>query len=323
MKFKTNHKNRVIAILLTITLAFGVIFCTTGCEKSNKVTDVRTQTLQTVANSITEPAFGVDDWSVFALLVADYDAQNIYDAYYNSLVEGMKAEMTASEKVYTNFSKAVMLLSAMGKSAEDVGGYDILQELYNVDNVSIQGASGMSYALIALDMYGSQSEVKQEYVQKLLATQNADGGFTYAEGAESNADITAIVLKALAPYKDNAEVKTAIDNALNALVNIQDENGDFYNVKEGDWSVANSCSTSEVIIALCTLGIDPDTDKRFVAENGSAIDALLRYYNADSHTFNYMVGDTEQSAYALVSAVQAIEAYNRLCNNQPSIYTVK
>lgn len=324
MKFRTHKTNRVIAILLTITLIFGVVFCTTGCNdnsNNNKVADIRTQALQTVANSITEATFGVDDWSIFALLVADYDAQDLYDAYYNSLVESIKSEDLANTQEYTNFSKAVILLSAMGKNAQDVDGYDLLQKLYDVENVATQGVNGIAYALIALDMYGSQSEVKQEYVQKLLATQNADGGFTYAEGCESNADMTAIVLKALAPHQDNSDVKVAIDNAITALINMQDDNGDFYNVKEGDWSVANCCSTSEVIIALCTLGINPDTDNRFVAENGSAIDALLKYYNSDNHTFNYMIGDDEPSAYALISAIQAIEAYNKLCNNQSTIYT--
>ena len=81
----------------------------------------------------------------------------------------------------------------------------------------------------------------------------------------------------------------------------------------------NSESTSQVIVALCSLGINPDTDKRFIKNGKSPVDILLSYYvgNGFSHTkgssYNQMA--TEQCFYGLV-------AYYRLCNNKNFLYNM-
>lgn len=45
--------------------------------------------------------------------------------------------------------------------------------------------------------------------------------------------------------------------------------------KDGDWGDLES--TAMTVIALDTLGVNADSDGRFVAKNGSAVDGLMQY----------------------------------------------
>ena len=58
--------------------------------------------------------------------------------------------------------------------------------------------------------------------------------------------------------------KDAVEDALNYLSAEQD--------KDGDWGDLES--TAMTVIALDTLGVNADSDGRFVAKNGSAVDGL-------------------------------------------------
>lgn len=95
---------------------------------------------------------------------------------------------------------------------------------------------------------------------------------------------------------------------------MQNSSGEF-----SSFGTVNSESTSQVIVALCSLGINPDTDKRFIKNGKSLVDILLSYYvgNGFSHTkgSNYNQMATEQCFYGLV-------AYYRLCNNKNFLYNM-
>ena len=108
-------------------------------------------------------------------------------------------------------------------------------------------------------------------------------------------------LQALSPYKGNSDVNNAIEKALNALSQKQSSKGAF-----GYGSSINCESTSQVIIALCALGINPETDSRFIKNNKSVVDGLLLFYRDDG-SFSHMESGsvnamaTEQGVLALIS----------------------
>lgn len=52
----------------------------------------------------------------------------------------------------------------------------------------------------------------------------------------------------------------------------QTENGDFVS-----WGDPNAESTAQVLIALCSLGLDPETDARFIQNGRTLRDGLLSY----------------------------------------------
>ena len=73
---------------------------------------------------------------------------------------------------------------------------------------------------------------------------------------------------------------------------------------------ASSESVSQVIVALCTLGIDPNTDARFVKNGMSALDGLLGYYvegGGFKHIHSGKIDGiaTEQGYYALAAYFRA------------------
>ena len=89
----------------------------------------------------------------------------------------------------------------------------------------------------------------------------------------SDVDLTAMAVQALAPYYNSEEtyeitrykkqetktVRQAVDAALTCLSESQRDDGGFVS-----WNMNNSESCCQVIVALCSLGIDPCGDSRFI-----------------------------------------------------------
>lgn len=122
--------------------------------------------------------------------------------------------------------------------------------------------------------------------------------------------MTAIALQALTPYYDRNDVKIAVDEALDYLSGIQQPDGGYMSV-----GIANVESCAQVIVALTALGIDPDSDARFIKNGNSVLDALLTFAMAEGgfkHTTTSSLVNgtaTEQGYYALV-------AYDRFINEK-------
>lgn len=186
----------------------------------------------------------------------------------------------------------------------------------------LQGVNGAAFALIAMDSvsYGfaaSGSNSRARLVAYLLAQELPGGGWDYS-GKTADPDQTAMVLQALAPYRTQANVSAAIDRALNVLSGMQKDDGSF-----DAWGASSSESISQVLVALCALGIDPAKDSRFVRANGAwLVSALMSFrvqtetglaFGHTNRTANYMA--TEQAGYALA-------AYERFLAGQPALYTM-
>lgn len=169
------------------------------------------------------------------------------------------------------------------------------------DSLGTQGLNGWIFALLTLDardytVPANARFQREEILGAILTAQEADGGFGLAAGV-SDVDMTAMALQALAPYQ--AQCREAIDKALDYLSAAQTARGDFES-----WGTPGAESCAQVVIALCSLGIDPRTDARFVKAGGSALDGLL-LYQTETGAFCHTMGDaanllaTEQAGLAL------------------------
>ena len=98
-----------------------------------------------------------------------------------------------------------------------------------------------------------------------------------------------MALQALAPYYlktadkidevDQAvldRVKSAVDKGLTLISSIQEGDGGFSSM--GGRSSESCC---QIIVALSSLRIDLKTDKRFIKEGHTVLDALLSYYDGN------------------------------------------
>ncbi|MCQ4775812.1 hypothetical protein NE634_19420, partial [Lacrimispora saccharolytica] len=74
----------------------------------------------------------------------------------------------------------------------------------------------------------------------------------------------------------------------------------------------------QVIVALTAMGIDPNTDSRFVKNGKSVIDALLTYANADESFKHVLKGDANQMATE--QAYYALTAYERFTGGKTRLY---
>ncbi len=281
----------------------------------NAAVDYYNDTAQYLYQTVSDPQVGSigGEWTVIGLARSDADIpQEYFDNYYAAALNYIKSKDGVLHSVkYTEYSRVILALTAIGKNPENAGGYNLTTPLLDFDKTLQQGINGAIWALIALDSgnYGTD-EIKKKYVAYLLKCENPKGGWALASDTP-DADITAMALQALAKYREDTKVEAAVERALDCLSEMQNEKGGF-----SSWSTENSESCSQVIAALCELGIPLD-DSRFVKNGNTLTDNLLSYYipeNGFCHIYgggsNLMA--TEQAFYALVDVKRVSENKNSL-----------
>ena len=220
----------------------------------------------------------------------------------------------------TENSRLILGMTAAGGDVTNVGGYNLLEGLTEMDFLKKQGNNGPIWALIAFDCGDYKipaGDVSRDgLVAESLRVQNDDGGWGLGIG-DSNVDMTAMALQALAPYRKETTVKNAIGWALTYLSGAQLDSGGF-----SSWGNANSESCAQVIVALTALGKDPQQEIGFVKNGNGPVDALCTFAIPDGgfcHTTEIYQMDgmaTEQAYYALT-------AYSRFLTGQSGLYDMQ
>ncbi|MBQ7130110.1 MAG: DUF4430 domain-containing protein, partial [Oscillospiraceae bacterium] len=186
------------------------------------------------------------------------------------------------DRKYTEYSRVILTVTAMGGDARNVAGYDLTAPLEDYEQTIFQGVNGAIYALLALDSgnYGSEA-IRERYIAHILEKELPDGGWCMM-GDVPEADVTAMALQALAKYRDREDVGAAVERGLKVLEAAE------YTTSE---------AVSQTIVALCELGMPADEKVK-----------LLLTYQTEAGDFRHVMdGDadalsTEQAFYALVSA---------------------
>lgn len=266
--------------------------------------------------AVSAPRYGSlgGEWTVLALARGGADTETAYFTGYCAALEQTVRENKGvlSERKYTEYSRVILALSALGKDARDVAGYDLTLPLGDYEKTAAQGVNGVIYALLALDSRdypmpqnaaASTQATRQLYVDAILAAQLANGGWSFM-GEDADPDLTAMALQALAKYREQSSVQLAANRALVCLSAMQNADGGF-----SSWGSENAESCAQVLLALNALGLDAD-DSRFVKNGHSALDALLTYQTADGGFCHERSGETnlmasEQAVCALASLVRA------------------
>ena len=276
-------------------------------------------------------AFG-SEWMIFALARSECDLPTVYRAYEKAVEayvsENIGEDGRLDENRVTVNARLVLALSALEYDATDVAGHDLLRAFSDFDFVTKQGLNGVAYTLLALDSRGyeipeaekgAKQTTRDALVDYLLKAQLADGGWAYG-GETAEADMTAIVLQALAPYvaedaKTTQEkaVAKAVDSALECLSKMQTPTGGF----TSGGSVTPE-SASQVVVALTALGIDPQTDARFVKNGVNALDSLCSFYVEGGGFRHTMRGERDE--LATTQGYYALAAYWRMTQEKTPLY---
>ena len=256
--------------------------------------------------------------------------RKVSEGFYQSMVEAVLASINEKEQLHraksSDNSRTILVLTALGYDVTDVGGHDLLRGLTDLDYVKKQGINGPIWALIALDSHGyelpedpdaADHTTREKIIAHLLANQLPDGGWALT-GELSDSDITGMCLQALAPYYHKRDdVTAAVDRALETLSAMQNADGSYSAFGSGEGLTPTSESTSQILVALSALGIDPETDERFLKNGHSPVEALCAFF-IDGGGFSHLMGHprdgmaTEQGYYALTAYFRMLEGKTAL-----------
>ena len=200
------------------------------------------------------------------------------------------------------------------------------QQLYTADDAAVISAvAGLNrsdhsdsawtapYILAAYHQgdYGTE-QYEQALISEVLADQQENGSWEeYGDSIQT----TSNMIVGLSLYRESAGVGEALEKAVEYLSSRQGEDGTFDAYGYG--ADADTCAM--VVTALAAMGIDPDTDERFVKNGNSALDGLLTFALSDNSGFGYQDNTTrndyatEDGFRALIAASQVMEtgeAYN-------------
>lgn len=293
-------------------------------------TQVLDRTLAYLRETADDPQFGAE-WNVMTLARCGYEDEAWYGEYYDNVVEYVKAKGSAKlhKNKSTDNSRTILALTAIGADAADVGGYNLLEPLADMNYVTTQGINGPVFALIAFDTAGYDipklpdgsdgvQTTREGLVEYILGRELDGGGWAFS-GSNADPDMTGMTIQALAPYyKSNTEVKMAVDRALDVMSEQQKADGGF-----ASWGTVNSESCAQVICGLLDLGRDAGTDEAFVKNGHSVLDALMGFYVASAGGFAHDVkqnGELVVNGMASQQAGYALAAYDRFKKGRNTLY---
>lgn len=309
--------------LLCILLLLSLLLSLTACGKPETQLEKTAGYLQA---QIAEPGTGSvgGDWLIFGLARSGVKVpQKYFDAYYENVEAAVREKNgVLSDRKYTEYSRTVLALTAIGKNPAGVAGFDLLKPLADFEQVTRQGINGTIFALLALDSGNYEipenpdaavQATRQMYVDELLARALPDGGWTLT-GGEPDVDITAMTLQALAKYRDQADVTAAVERGLAVLSSLQEPDGGYVS-----WGSSNSESVAQVIVALTELGVPLD-DERFTKNGITVEDALLRFAQENGAFVHVRDGSGGDDGMATEQAFYALAAIHRAETGETTLY---
>ena len=265
------------------------------------------------------------EWAVIGLARSGYSVPaDYYDEYYTRVEKYVKnCNGVLHDRKYTEYSRVILALTAIGRDPSKVAEYNLLTPLGDFEKTIWQGLNGPIWALIALDSGNYEipknpaaktQATRQLYIDEILNNQMKDGGWSLTGTGDSDVDITAMALQALAKYQDQKAVKSATDKALSYLSNVQDSKGGY-----ASWGTTNVESVAQVVVALCELGMGLN-DNRFVKNGHGLVENLLSFRQSNGGFYHVMDGSDGNNQMSAEQGFYALVAIDRAENGKNSLY---
>lgn len=222
----------------------------------------------------------------------------------------------------TDMQRTAFALSACGVDITNVNGHNLLADAtYNraeVKPLNSQGLNSVAYALLLLDSKNytvpdTYETNREKMISILLKSELEEGGFALF-GEYPDIDMTSIVMQALSPYKNRADVKSSLNKCVNILSSRQDATGGYKS-----FSNEISCeSTAQVVLCLTAMGINPSSDSRFIKNGNSVIDGLMNFKLSDGAFSHFK--NAKADNMATYQALCALVSTYRFMNGEKSFY---
>lgn len=338
---------KVCAIFLSFVIAFGFTLSSSlesYAYSRQKLNKSMQETAALMYKTIPKPVVASigGEWTVLSLARSGIKVpKKYYEDYYKRVEKTVKdAKGILHRMKFTEYSRVILALTAINKDVTDVGGYNLLSYLSDFDNVKKQGINGPIFALIAfdagnydipIDKKASVQTTRQGIIDFILDKEihkgtSKAGGWALS-GTDPDPDITFMAIQSLANYRDQKEVKEAVDRALKIMSKKQLSTGGY-----NSWGTENCESTAQAIVALTALGIDIDTDSRFIktdkkGNKNTLMDGMMQFYckgGGFAHVNEGYDGGggsgTGLNAMATDQGMYALDAYYRYINGKKKLY---
>lgn len=271
----------------------------------------------------------LSDWAAFSLALAgEKDAYSNYEKRLKAYVTEMyEKKGCLSDRKATEYHRTILTVLALGADPYAFGTdpdgtpIDLIADgtyAYEGDP-GLQGVNGWIFALIALDAAHAEVPADAVYSREVIleairAAQNQDGSFGLME-EQADADMTSMALQALAPYQEDPETKETVERAVSWLSEHLTEHGAYESYEEES---AESCA--QAVIALTALGIDPETDERFVKNGVSLLDGM-ELFRRETGGYAHTADDPESNFMATEQVLMAQVAMERFYAGEGSLYS--
>ena len=224
----------------------------------------------------------------------------------------------------TDYYRMILTLRALGRPADPT----LIRKCTSELTVSPKRLNviTLSFALLCWEASDAPTLSKETLVDTLLSRRTDNLGWSLQPTGGADPDVTAMALTALSFCLDYAPAREAADAAVDLLSRMQGADGGY-----ASYGQKNAESCSQMIVALCSLGIDPATDPRFLKNGRSPVDALEGFRLADgtyAHAFgadpaNPAAGDGTFNGMATEQALLALVSLWRLSQGLPGLYSAE
>lgn len=139
---------------------------------------------------------------------------------------------------------------------------------------------------------------RDDIITEILCRQLSDGGFALT-GKNSDPDITAMAVQALAPYYNSGKsytyqlksekkqvsrtVKQIVNEALSWSLSFTNRGR-----QTSSWGTQNAGKHRAAAAALCSLNIDPQKDSRFIKNGKTLLDGHFKIPNARRRLYAFL-----------------------------------
>lgn len=279
-------------------------------------------------------------YAAFSLIRAGYKADDYFNKMYKkvaSQLQELKDKGTVTDNGeekdfdtlvggYSEFAyaKIVLFVTAMGKDATDIRGFDLIEAMAKKSNYANTVADMLDATmLLAFDSGNYQLPTGDDYITRAQLVKNVTGqvGTAIAKVATastwSTVDDVAMPLQALYPYisgEDNAAIAKAVAKGTHFMESLQNQKGAY-----AAWgSDNNAWSLAQVMTAMGQLRINPCDESDgsdFIKEGKTVLDAASAFVNVDEKTV-----DESLMGYQPEQLLRGLNAVIRVMENAASIY---